>query len=213
MEYIKNPMGIEVRSMEIIEEELGEKIHDIPDKMRALVKRVIHTTADFDYADLIEYSDDFIEKMKEALINRSPVITDTTMAISGINKRVLTELGVEYHCFISDPEVVELAKKEKITRSMAAVRIATQRFQSPIFVIGNAPTSIFQLKELIDNNLCQVACIVGVPVGFVGAEESKELAKELGIPYIITRGRKGGSTVAAAIMNAILYELKGNITP
>ncbi|MCK4258122.1 MAG: precorrin-8X methylmutase [Halanaerobiales bacterium] len=213
MDYIKNPMGIEKRSMEIIEEELGAKIHDIPLKMRALVKRVIHTTADFEYADLLEYSDDFVEKMKEALLNNLQIITDTTMALSGINKRVLHGLGVEYHCYISDPEVVQLAKSEGITRSMAAVRFATERFVRPIFVFGNAPTAIFQLKELIDQGLCKPACLVGVPVGFVGAAESKELVRELGIPYIITRGRKGGSTVAAAIMNSILYELKGNITP
>lgn len=213
MNYLTDPRGIEKRSMEIIEEELGEKIHQIPEHMCSIVKRVIHTTADFEYADLLEYSDDFVEKMKEALLKQSPIITDTTMGLSGINKRVLNGLGVEYHCYISDPEVVELAKVEKITRSMAAVRIAAQRFEHPIFIVGNAPTAIFQLKELMEVGECQPACIVGVPVGFVGAAESKELAKELNIPYVITRGRKGGSTVAAAIMNAVLYELKGNITP
>lgn len=213
MEYIKRPMDIEKRSMEIIEEELGDKLKDIPEEILPVVKRAIHTTADFDFAEIIDYSDDFIKGVEAGLKAGSPLITDTTMSLSGINKRVLKSLGVDYHCLISDPEVVEKAKIDGTTRSMAAVRVTFQRFEKPIFVIGNAPTALFQLKELIDKENLRPAAIIGVPVGFVGARESKEEIRKVDLPYLVTRGRKGGSTVAASIVNALLYQMASNITP
>lgn len=212
-EYITDPVEIERKSMEIIESELGERIQSIPMEMRRIIKRVIHTTADFEYADLLEWSDDFLAAMTDALKRKRPVITDTTMIQSGLNKRVLQKEGIECDCLIRDPEAVALAKAEGITRSMAALRCALQRYREPILIVGNAPTTLFQLEQMVEDGECPPACVVGVPVGFVGAAESKESVRALGVPYIVTRGRKGGSTVAVAIVNAILYELYGNVAP
>lgn len=212
-EFITDPVEIERKSMEIIEGELGERIHSIPMEMRRVVKRVIHTTADFEYATILEWSDDFVATMADVLMRKRPIITDTTMIQSGLNQRVLEKEGLACDCLIRDPEVVALAKAEGITRSMAALRFALKRYHEPILVVGNAPTTLFQLEQMMKKGECRPACVVGVPVGFVGAAESKELIRHLGIPFIITRGRKGGSTVAVAIVNAILYELYGNVAP
>ncbi len=213
MNYITNPEIIEQRSMEIIASELGDRLVQIPVEMRPLIKRIIHTTADFEYADLVSYSTDFLTKLKESLLAKSPLIADTTMVLSGINKRVLEALGVEYYCYIKDPEVVKLAKEEGITRSMAAMQLTCQRWEHPILVVGNAPTALFKLAELMNRGEASPGCVLGVPVGFVGAAESKELLKRLNLPFFTIDGRKGGSTVAASILNAVLYELRGNITP
>ncbi|MTI65218.1 MAG: precorrin-8X methylmutase [Firmicutes bacterium] len=202
MKYIKNPQLIEQRSFEIITEELGRKDFDY--KTAKIVKRVIHTTADFEYADILEIHPKAIENGIKALKKGSNIYADTKMVYSGINKRKLSSLGGEICNFVHDEDVSKEAKKRDITRSMVSIEKAIDK-DIKIFAIGNAPTALFVLKKLIKENKANPDLIIGVPVGFVGAEESKEIIRNLGIPYIITRGRKGGSTVAASIVNALLY--------
>ncbi|EOU2034601.1 precorrin-8X methylmutase [Clostridium perfringens] len=202
MDYMKSPMGIEKRSFEIIGSEMHE--HNFPEEELQIVKRVIHTTADFEYQDLIEISEGAIEAGVSALKNGAKIYTDTTMALSGMNKRALKELNASVECYVGLEEVFKLAKEKEITRSMAGVELAAKE-NVDIFVFGNAPTALFKLRELIKEGKANPKLIVAVPVGFVGASESKEDLDELGIPYIRVKGRKGGSTVAAAIINALLY--------
>ena len=196
MDYMKSPMGIEKRSFEIIGSEMHE--HNFSEEELQIVKRVIHTTADFEYQDLIEISEGAIEAGVSALKNGAKIYTDTTMALSGMNKRALKELNASVECYVGLEEVFKLA------RSMAGVELAAKE-NVDIFVFGNAPTALFKLRELIKEGKANPKLIVAVPVGFVGASESKEDLDELGIPYIRVKGRKGGSTVAAAIINALLY--------
>lgn len=202
MDYMKSPMGIEKRSFEIIGSEMHE--HNFSEEELQIVKRVIHTTADFEYQDLIEISEGAIEAGVSALKNGAKIYTDTKMALSGMNKRALKELNASVECYVGLEEVFKLAKEKEITRSMAGVELAAKE-NVDIFVFGNAPTALFKLRELIKEGKANPKLIVAVPVGFVGASESKEDLDELGIPYIRVKGRKGGSTVAAAIINALLY--------
>lgn len=202
MKYIKNPMEIENRSFEIIGEEMGA--HSFSDEELAIVKRVIHTTADFQYKDLIYIREGAIDRAKELLKGGIKIYTDTNMIAAGINKKALKALGCEVITYVSLEEVAKKAKEEKITRSMAAVTKASEEGVE-FFVFGNAPTALFNLKELYENNQSSVKFIIGAPVGFVGARESKEEAEKLPLPMITIRGRKGGSNVAAAIVNALMY--------
>ncbi len=202
MSYVKNPVDIENKSFEIIEKEM--KNHNYTEDELKVIKRVIHTTADFEYEELIEMSDNFIESGKCVLKSKPVIYTDTNMALSGINKIALGKLGVEAICYVNLEEVHKEAKEKNITRSMAAVEKAVNE-NVDIFVFGNAPTALFKLKELIKEKKVAPKLIVAVPVGFVGASESKENMEDLNIPYITVRGRKGGSTVAAAIINALIY--------
>lgn len=202
MDYIKDPMGIERKSFEIIGRELGK--HSFSDEELMIVKRIIHTTADFEYKDLIKISKNAIEAGKEILKNGALIYTDTNMALSGINKRTLSKVKGNVICYVNLDEVHELAKEKNITRSMAAVEKACND-NVDIFVFGNAPTALFRLKELIAEGKANPKLIIAVPVGFVGAAESKEKLEELNIPYITVEGRKGGSTVAASIVNALSY--------
>lgn len=202
MDYMKSPMGIEKRSFEIIGSEMHE--HNFSEDELQIVKRVIHTTADFEYQDLIEISRGAIEAGISALKSGAKIYTDTTMALSGMNKRALKELNASVECYVGLEEVFKLAKEKEITRSMAGVELAAKE-NVDIFVFGNAPTALFKLRELIKEGKANPKLIIAVPVGFVGASESKEDLDELGIPYIRVKGRKGGSTVAAAIINALLY--------
>lgn len=201
--YIKNPYEIEKKSFEIITEELGEKT--FPEDIGKVVKRVIHTTADFQFADITVVNEGAIDKAKEAILAGKNIYTDTKMALSGINKRKLAEYGGEVLNFVSDEDVAKKAKEEGITRSIVAMRKAVEENPDGIFVIGNAPTALFELIKQIRMGKAKPSLIVGVPVGFVGAAESKEELLKVDEPYILTRGRKGGSNVAAAIINAILY--------
>lgn len=208
MQYIQQPQAIEAKSFDII----GEIIRETRPEYRfasplheAIVKRVIHTTADFDWLDILWFSDDALERLCAALRRPSVIYTDTTMALSGINKTLLATFGGECRCYISDPRVVAQAKAQGITRSMAAVDIAVTEESEKIFVFGNAPTALFRLLE----HDVAVSGVVGVPVGFVGAAESKEALTHSHLPAIAALGRKGGSNVAAAIMNAMLYYLQG----
>lgn len=202
MTYIKNPGMIEEKSFEIIESEMGD--HSFNEEELKIVKRVIHTTADFEYANLLEMSEDFIDKAKEVLKNSPLIYTDTNMAKQGINKKALEKLNGSVECFVSLEEVYKIAKEKEITRSMAAVEKASKDGVN-IYVFGNAPTALFKLREMILNNLVKPDLIIAVPVGFVGAKESKEGLDDLKIPYITVKGRKGGSTVAASIVNALMY--------
>ncbi|MEN8434732.1 precorrin-8X methylmutase [Clostridium septicum] len=202
MSYIKNPMEIEETSFEIIGDEMGN--HDFTEDELKVVKRVIHTTADFEYMELIEISKDAINVGKEILKNNPIIYTDTNMALSGINKKALEKLNGKAICYVNLEEVHKEAKEKGITRSMAAVEKASAD-SVDIFVFGNAPTALFKLKELIKEKKANPKLIIAVPVGFVGASESKENLEELNIPYITVKGRKGGSTVAASIINALMY--------
>ncbi|NFA43905.1 precorrin-8X methylmutase [Clostridium botulinum] len=202
MDYLKNPMGIEEKSFEIIGEELGA--HSFSDEELLIVKRVIHTTADFEYKDLVKISKDAINVGKEVLSKGATIYTDTNMALNGINKMALAKTNSKVICYVNEPDVHIEAKEKGITRSMAAVEKACSD-NVDIFVFGNAPTALFKLKELIKEKKANPKLVIAVPVGFVGAAESKENLDELGIPYIRVKGRKGGSTVAAAIVNALLY--------
>ena len=202
MDYLKNPMGIEERSFEIIEEEMGP--HSFTEEELLIVKRTIHTTADFEYKDLVEISKDAIKTAKELFKKGTKIYTDTNMALNGINKMALAKTNSSVICYVNEEVVHKEAKEKNITRSMAAVEKAYSD-NVDIFVFGNAPTALFRLKELIKEGKANPKLIIAVPVGFVGAAESKENMEELNIPYIRVKGRKGGSTVAAAIINALMY--------
>lgn len=203
--YIKVPHLIEERSFEIITEELGNKT--FPEDEGKIIKRIIHTTADFQYADITVISPGAIDAAKKAIENGANIVTDTKMSMAGINKKRLAQFGGEVNCFVSHEDVAKMAKEKGITRSMVAMEKAISDSENKIFVIGNAPTALFTLKQYIDEGKVKPDLVIGVPVGFVGAAESKEELEKLQVPYILTRGRKGGSTVAAAIVNAILYML------
>ena len=204
MDYIKNPMEIENASMRIIESEIGE--HSFRKEELLIVKRIIHTTADFEYKNLVEISKDAIEASKKVFKKSFTIYTDTNMALSGINKIALSKLNGKAICYVNLDEVHKVAKEKGITRSMAALEKACED-NVDIFVFGNAPTALFKLKELIKSGKANPSLIIAVPVGFVGAAESKENLDELNVPYIRVKGRKGGSTVAAAIVNALMYNV------
>lgn len=210
MEYIKNPMKIEERSMEMIQEIIDEIRPDYEFKgaiEEKIIKRCIHTTADFEYLDILKISETAVENLIDGLKNNATIYTDTNMALSGINKKRLDALGCEYKCLVADEETAKLAKEMATTRSMAAVEIAARQPGRKIFVLGNAPTALYKVMEMIDEGKLEVDAVIGVPVGFVGAAESKDELENTNIPYIISKGRKGGSNLAAAIVNAILYSM------
>ena len=199
------PMDIEKRSFEIITEILGDRMLEPENEL--VIKRVIHTTADFDYADNLAFSEGAVAKGIQALRSGCHIVTDTTMALSGINKTTLGKLGGQVHCFIADPDVAQEAKARGVTRSTVSMEKAAKLEQPCIFAIGNAPTALIALHELMKVGKVNPALIIGVPVGFVNVVESKELIMGDDVPYIVARGRKGGSNVAAAICNAMLYQI------
>ena len=201
---ILQPMEIEKKSFSIITEELRDTVLD---KEKApIIKRVIHTTADFDYVNTLCFSENAVQIALEALKCGAEIVTDTKMAMAGINKSVLEKLGGRVQCFVSDEDVSKRAKEENVTRSSISVRKAAETIQKPIiFVVGNAPTALLELDKLIKNGEVKPAFVIGVPVGFVHVCESKEIIMKSGVPYIVAKGRKGGSNVAAAIVNALLY--------
>ncbi len=202
---ITSPAEIEKRSFEIITEELGERRLD--PECADVIKRVIHTTADFDYAENLVFSEKAVEKALAALKKGCTIVTDTQMAKAGISRPSCEKLGVETRCFMSDPDVAEEAKKRGVTRATVSMERAADINGDVIFAVGNAPTALIELKRLIDAGKMTPALIIGVPVGFVNVVESKEEIMKAGAPFIVARGRKGGSTVAAAICNALLYKL------
>ena len=205
LENVK-PMDIEKRSFEIITEELG---YDLPEKEAPIIKRCIHTSADFDYAKNLCFSEDVVEKALKALKNGACIVTDTQMAKSGINKKALAKYGGEVYCFMSDEDVAERAKKNGTTRATASMDKAAEMSKPLIFAIGNAPTALVRLYELIEDGKLKPELIIGVPVGFVNVVQSKELIMQAEVPYIVAKGRKGGSNIAACICNALLYMAGG----
>ena len=204
IENIK-PMDIEKRSFAIITELLGDTKLDPENEL--VIKRVIHTTADFDYVQNLVFSEHAVSKGIEALKNGCDIVTDTQMARAGINKTILEKLGGQVHCFMSDPDVAEEAKARGITRAIVSMERAAKLPKPCIFAIGNAPTALISLHEQIQAGKLNPALIIGVPVGFVNVVESKELIIASDVPHIVARGRKGGSNVAAAICNAMLYQI------
>ncbi len=215
--YSKQPLNIEEKSFEIIDDIIKASrpeysfTNDIQEK---IIKRAIHTSADFEWLDILYFSPEIIPKIITALQQGATIYTDTNMALSGINKLRLDQLGCQYHCYVADPATRETAKNQNITRSMAAVERALLE-QSPestttnkIFIFGNAPTGLFRLLETYQTQpLAQISAVIGVPVGFVGAAESKAALVASELPCIAALGRKGGSNIAAAIINAILYAM------
>lgn len=251
------PSDIEKKSFEIITKELGNRTFD--PEFDPVIKRVIHTTADFDYADNLVFSEHAVRKMQEAIKNGAGIVTDTNMAKAGINKKKLAEYGGEVYCFMADPDVAEEAKERKITRAAVSMLKAASLGKNLIFVCGNAPTALMKIYELLQENLLltsnqekladnrlehehdtsnenneyheyikpyislenieyhkqqddgislsTIDGIIAVPVGFVHVVEAKELILKTAVPHIVARGRKGGSNVAAAIVNAILYSM------
>ncbi|MBJ6725427.1 precorrin-8X methylmutase [Geomesophilobacter sediminis] len=203
------PEEIEARSFQIIEAELGPHSWSACDW--PLVRRAIHTSADFEYAVTMRISANAVARGIAALKAGRGIVTDTTMALSGISQARLAQFGVKTSCFVADPDVAREAKAQGITRSILAMRKGAQDAANGIFVIGNAPTALFELIRLVREEGVRPALVVGLPVGFVGAAESKEalltLAEELpDLPFVTNRGRKGGSNVAAAIINAIVIQ-------
>ena len=202
------PAEIEARSMEIIQSELGERT--FPAEVLPVVKRVIHTTADFDYADNLIFSPGAVEKGVAAIKAGCTIVTDTQMARSGNNKRVLEKFGGEAVCFMPDPDVAAEAKARGVTRAAVSMERAAKLDRTLILALGNAPTALVRACELLEEGAMHPALIIGAPVGFVNVVESKELLLTEEVPYIVARGRKGGSNVAAAICNAMLYLASGN---
>lgn len=222
------PAQIEKRSFEIITEELGDRA--LVPGTEPVVKRCIHTSADFDYADNLVFSENVVEKALSALRRGASIVTDTQMAKAGINKKKLAQYGGQVYCFMSDEDVAEAARENGTTRAAASMEKAARMFQrnhgqadtadrplncqevpgdeAPglIFAVGNAPTALIRLYELIREGRLAPELIIGVPVGFVNVVQSKEMILELkDTPYIVARGRKGGSNIAACICNALLY--------
>ena len=199
------PAEIERRSFEIIEEELGRELDPV---QKPIIKRVIHTTADFSYADTLCFSDGAVEAGLAALREGCDIVTDTNMGKSGINKTRLAKYGGEVHCFMADEDVAKEAKSRGTTRAVISMEKSATLGKDVIYAIGNAPTALIRLYELIAEGKIHPKIIIGVPVGFVNVVEAKELIMTADVPYIVARGRKGGSNVAAAICNALLYQLK-----
>lgn len=207
IEYVR-PQDIEKRSFAIISKELKEKGIVLPKEQELVTKRAIHTSADFDYAKTMTYSAHAVGIAKKLIQNGADIVTDTNMALAGVNKKELAKYGGEAHCFMAEEEVAKIAKGRGVTRAAVSMEKAAQIEKPVIFAIGNAPTALIELYEMIQSGKYRPAFIIGVPVGFVNVEAAKDLILKTDVPYIINRGRKGGSNIAAAICNALLYELR-----
>ena len=206
LEIIK-PTDIEKRSFEIISGILAEQGITLDPQNDPVIRRVIHTTADFDYVNNLVFSENAVSKGLDALLGGCDIVTDTQMARAGINKAILAKLGGEAHCFMADADVAAEAKARGVTRAFVSMEKASRLRKPVMFAIGNAPTALIALDELIKAGRLCPQLIIGVPVGFVNVVESKELIISSGVPHIVARGRKGGSNVAAAIVNALLYQI------
>lgn len=215
MQHTK-PSDIEKTSMEIITRELSLTGIHIPEENASVVKRVIHATADFDFAKNLIFTDNAVEYGVKALKAHTPIITDTNMALSGVSKPSLAKLGCEAYCFMADPDVAERAKATGTTRAVCAMEYAAKMYPGAVLAVGNAPTALFEIAEQIREGL-RPELVIGVPVGFVNVVEGKETiwdtCLQYGVPAIVAMGRKGGSTVATAILNALLYTATGTLEP
>lgn len=212
--FIK-PADIERESMAIISRELADRGITLPEETSPIVRRVIHTTADFDYVENLCFTQGAVRAGLAAL-HGCTVITDTNMALSGISKPALRKLNAEAHCFMAEEQIAKRAGEQGVTRAAVSVDYAVERYPHAVYAVGNAPTALLRLAEHMENGT-RPALVIGVPVGFVNVTESKErmlsLCERLGVPAIIARGRKGGSNVAAAICNALLYQAAGLAAP
>ena len=199
------PREIEGESMRIIGQELEAMGIVLPAGCEAVVKRAIHTTADFDYARSLRFTPGAVEAGVDALRAGTALVTDTNMALSGVNRGACERLGVERFCYMADPQVAERARAENTTRAA--------EHPAGIFAVGNAPTALLRLAEWMEAGKMHPALVIGAPVGFVNVVESKEqiwsVCQDMGVPAIVAMGRKGGSTVAAAVCNALLYQAAG----
>lgn len=204
MDYIKKPMVIEEVSFKIID---GKLLKEWKEEELPLVRRIIHTSGDFDYERIIKIHPEFISRAKEALKDGGKIYCDTKMIMAGVNKATLNRAGFQLVNYLDDEEIVRKSKEENVTRSILSLKKAAKE-NIRIYVFGNAPTALFALLEEIDRGL-EVDLIIGVPVGFVGASESKEYLTNYNVPYITTRGTKGGSNIAVSILNALLYMIHG----
>ncbi|EFW30599.1 precorrin-8X methylmutase [Selenomonas artemidis] len=204
MDFIKEPMAIENRSMELIAPHLAEL--GLDEAATKVYSRLIHASGDVGYAPIIRVHPEAIAVAMDALRKGAHIYTDVEMVRTGINKKKLASFGGEVHCLVADPDVAVRAKQEGITRSMIAMRQFGKDLNGSIVAIGNAPTALFEVLRMVREEGIRPACIVGIPVGFVGAAESKaELAANGIVPYITVEGTKGGSPIAAAAVNAMMY--------
>ena len=210
------PADIERTSISIITKELDELGLTPPPETAAVVKRVIHTTADFDYAKNLRFTPGAVEAAVRALQRGAVIVTDTNMALAGISRPGLAKLGCEAVCYMADPAVAEAAKQAGTTRAVAAMHRAAREHPGAILAVGNAPTALLTIAEEIEAGL-RPALVIGVPVGFVNVVESKEtlfaICEQHGVPAIAAMGRKGGSNVAAAICNALVYSAAEMLDP
>ncbi|MDD6816690.1 MAG: precorrin-8X methylmutase [Firmicutes bacterium] len=202
------PKDIETKSFEIITRELNGRTFE--NNTELIVKRCIHTSADFDYADNLCFSDDVVAKAMEAIRGGASIVTDTNMAKAGINKVSLGKYGGQVHCFMSDEDVAAAAKESGMTRASESMKKAAAMGEPFIYAIGNAPTALITLYDLMEEGKVDPLLIIGAPVGFVNVVQSKELIMSTSVPYIVPKGRKGGSNIAACIVNAILYMMNND---
>lgn len=207
MDFMKDPRGIEEKSMEIIAPYIAE--YGWNEGEKKIASRLIHASGDVEYAKIIRIHPEALKAGIEALKAGKDIFCDVEMVRTGISKKTLKELGGEVHCRVSDPTVAVLAKEKGITRSMAAMRSFGSELNGAIIAIGNAPTALFEVLKMCAEDNIRPALIVGVPVGFVGAAESKDFLMETSpVPYITVQGNKGGSPIAAATINALLYQIQ-----
>ena len=206
LEYVL-PGEIERRSFEIIDAECRARgFSPLPDALRPVVYRCIHTSADFDYYENLKFSEGVVPLAHGLLQNGATIVTDTNMGLSGVNKTALKKLGCEAVCYMADPQVAQAAKENGTTRAAASVDRAARLDGPVIYAVGNAPTALVRLTELIEAGSFRPALVIGAPVGFVNVVAAKEMIMKSGVPYIVAAGRKGGSNIAAAIINALMYE-------
>lgn len=207
IEHVR-PEEIEKRSFEILTEELADMGIVLDGDTAPVIKRCIHTSADFDYAKTLKFSDDSVNIIRELIKSGANIVTDTNMALTGINKKELAKYGCEIRCYMAEEDVAKEAKERQVTRATVSMERAMATGKPTIFVVGNAPTALITLYDMYEKNEYKPAFVIGVPVGFVNVVAAKELILGSDIPYIINQGRKGGSNVAAAIVNAILYMMR-----
>ena len=209
------PADIERTSMSIIEQELRDRGISLPAEIAPVVKRVIHTTADFEYVNTLRFTPDAVS-LGMAAMRQGVIVTDTNMACAGVSKPALSRLGGEVHCFMAEPTVAEEARRQETTRAAVSMARALETWEHPVLAVGNAPTALLRIAELLEEGK-RPALVIGVPVGFVNVVESKErlldVCRRHGVPAIVALGRKGGSNVAAAICNALLYSAAGQLDP
>ncbi len=210
------PSDIERTSLGIITAELASMGITLPEENAAVIKRVIHASADFDYAETLRFTEHACPRIAETLAKDADIVTDTNMARSGISAGAMKKLGCETVCYMADPRAAEFAKAEGTTRAAVSMRIAMEEHPNAVFAIGNAPTALFELCRLMEDG-ARPAAVIAVPVGFVNVVEAKEkifkTCAALGIPCIAAMGRKGGSTIAAAVCNALLYTAADQLDP